>query len=494
MRRFKNGKYSLRALIAIMLTMTMLLSAVSLSFAEGSINDDTNKPYVPIADNTKTGYVYDEVTNGIISLDLDTGTITDQDIAKVIQDVNNGKDVSVRELIEKTNQPAEKTDPTNFPTTKDYNVNLDMYDRITDFYDLEYFEDGVQTRFKSGEVSVIVPETRGMKGSDLMVMIIDKETGEMYLVPPKRFNSRNGLLTIDAPCLGAYCVLHKVPIVVRNVDPDLYPDKELAEIIRNLPYNEVIGCEDFLKALGIENPGQLEVADGVTVNTADYSSAIALSDIAVELNREDFSYDLSAKFKANLYRGNDKVDWERILNYAGVDYDKSAIMEDDKNLTEIEPVKLENCFVYHVDAATREASIIYEPDVCWATFEELSKLEEQQIEEDDVLYWDVNDIDEQNVEDRKLQVEAEEEGGIKDLLVDEAYAAEPVDETYNNDEDVCIVINGDEYLGMGPFLLFMPIEKASFPWWILVLIGAAAVIIFAVAKKKKNDKDGQKEA
>lgn len=493
MMNSSKGSKKLRLLgILLIAVLTITMSSGAMVLAKSSINDNTNKPYVPGSGEwTVDGFDYMETYEGVIAVDPDTTSYDNKKVSDIVTDVNGGKNTSIQDIIDKIPQPEGKTDAKAFPTTKDFDVNLEMYDRLTDFMDVKYRKDGVNHDIDPGEVKILVPEAVGMRGSDLMVLVIDSKTGEMFLVPPNSFDSILGLLTFDMPCDGPACVLRRVPIVVRNVDPDRYPNKELAEIIRNLPDNEVLGCEEFLKATEADPYDTLEIADGVTVNTADYSSAIALSDVAVELSRTDFSYDLSAKFRANLYRGNDKVDWERILNYAGVKYDKQDIKADDRALTEFEPVKLNDCFVYHIDAATRDVSIIYEPTVCWSTYGDLMAEDEQKLEKDDFLYWDVDDIDAQNVKEKKLNLDDEEE--TSSLFAEEVYAAESVDDTFNNDEDVCLVINGDEYLGMGPFLLFMPNEAPGFPWWILLLValagGGGGYAYYR--KKNKNDKTEQ---
>lgn len=491
MCNYKNRKHAIRIAVVMLLSLSMLVASVAAVFAAKSINPHSDDPYVPGSGSYSGGeFIIDDNWEGTVSIGAETDKYKNRDVAGVVDDVNSGKDVSISDIINRTHQTGDKTDPSKFPTTDGYDVNLDMYDRITDFYELKYYSHGEFKDVKPGEATIAVPETVGMRGNDLMIMVINPDTGEIFLVPPKKFNGALGLITVDLPCLGPYCVLHRIPIVVRNVDPDRYPNKELADIIRKMPYNKVIECKDFLKDTEAKDYEKLEVADGVTVNTEDYSAAIALSDVAVELSRTDFSYDLSARFKANLYRGNDKVDWERILKYAGVKYDKDDVKKDDRNLTKIDPVKLNKCFVYHIDAATREVSIIYEPTVCWSTFGDLRSDKEEKITKDDILYWDVDDIDDQNVKDRKLNTDEEKTSSI---LADEVYAAETVDETYNNDEDVCIVINGDKYVGMGPFLLFMPKKAPGFPWWILLIIAAVAAGGYYIYRRNKKEKDENKQ-
>ena len=474
-----------RTVVVLVLAAAMVMATFTTAMAKKSINDDTNKPRV---DDSITGSGLYPLDDDLISTDVDTSKYDNKTVADVVEKVNGGTNLTPADIVDNIPQSDDKKDPENFPTEAGYDVNLKLYDRISDFYDIEYTYEGLNTDKKPGETKLVLPDTKGMKGSDLMIMLINTETGEIMLIPPTSFDSETGTITFDLPHVGAYCVLHKIPIVVRNVDPDLYPNEELGEQVAQLPDNEVIVLKDFLEAIEAEETDEIEVAEDIYVDTDKYSSAIALSDVAVQLSIDSFSYDLPTKFKANLFRGNDKVDWERILTYAGVEYDKDAILEDDEKLTEIEPVKLEDCFVYHVDATTREVSIIYEPTVCWSTYGELTQEKEEELTEDDIVYFDVDDIEAQNVEETKLNLDAEDEE--ESSVVEEVYAETELETALDaeaNDDDVCLVINGDHYIGMGPFLLMMPINEGGFPWWILLVIAAAGGGAYIYSKNKKKE-------
>lgn len=480
-------------ILVLTLIVALVSSAGLMAFARHSITNEKTKPVVPDSGIwSDGGFVIDEDWEGLVSVDPQTDKYKSKETAEVVEKVNGGANVKVEEVINYVPQPENKQNAESFPTTQGYDVNLKLYDRITDFYEIKYHKDGANNAVEPGEVTIEVPECVGMKGSDLMVLVLDSKTGEMYMIPLSEFDSETGTLKVDLPCTGAYCVCHKIPIVVRNVDPDRYPNKTLTKMIKSLPDDEVIECVDFLKHTGVKDTAQLEVDDNVFINPEDYSSAIALSDVAVKVGREDFDYDLTTRFKANLFRANDKVDWERILKYAGESYDKDDIIKDDKLLTEYEPIKLDDCFVYHIDAVTREVSIIYEPTICWDTYGHLTEQKSEDLSKDAVQYFDVDDIDPQNIEERKLKLEKEDENqsGLVKGLVDEVYAdTDELTVDTNTGEfdkdDVCIVLNGDEYLGMGPFLLFMPKHYFNFPWWILLVV-AALVGGYIYYRKRKN--------
>ncbi|MCQ2551633.1 MAG: hypothetical protein MJ146_05555, partial [Clostridia bacterium] len=460
-----NRKSAFKTLVAITLISAMVLTATFTVLAKSSINDNSNKPVVPNSGVwTPSGFEQDENWQGIVSVDVDPSKYEDKKVAKVVTEINNGASTKLVDLPGATEQTGAKANPETFPTTMDFDVDLRMYDRITDFYELKEFGKDI----KPGEVSIRIPSIVGMKGSDLMIIIFDAKTGEMYLVPPTDFNSELGLITVDLPCTGPYCVAHKIPIVVRNVDPDKYPNAILAEQIRSLPDDKIIECRDFLEATGVKDLEKLEVAKDVFIDPDDYSAAIALSDVAVRVGRDDFDYNLSSRFKANLFRGNDKVDWERILDYGNAKYDKKAILADDKELIKQDPIKLNKCFIYHIDAATHEVSIIYEPTVLWDTYGHIIETKMEDVSRDALQYFDVDDIDPQNDKDTRLKVEKDADKDTS-FLAQSVYAAgdEEYKESAMDEDDVCMIMQGDRYLGMGPFLLFMPKHSWSFPWWIL---------------------------
>ena len=519
-------KSTFKIAFALLLTIIMLSSDMTVCFAAGSINADTNKPVI----SPKSG-----LSDNLISTDVKIDEYKNEVVANVVSEVNNGADLTIAEIISQItsgdntggtqggststgslNQSGSGTSSNttkasdnltdvqkaaeSVKTTAGYDINLNLYDRITDFYDARYEIEGLDTDKTPGETKITVPECKGLEGSDLMILMINTETGEISLIAPTAFDSETGTITADIPGVGAYCVMHGLPIVTKDVQTEKYPDREVAEQVSKLSTTEVITLDTLLKATEVEpEDGLLEVAEGVFVDTSKYSSAIALSDVAVQRG-DDFDYNLSTTFKANLFRDNDKVDWERILDYAGIEYDASEIKEDTTRLTEFDSFQLKDSFVYHIDAATGQVSIIYEPYVCWAIYGELEYEQKERLAGNEVAaaetldtipqsaieYFDVSDIDVIDSEENNLVLDTTEKSNG---LISVAYA----DNIKGSEEDeLCIVINGDTYIGMGTFLLFLPIVDQAFPWWIVILAGAILIIsTFIIIIKRKDDDDDE---
>lgn len=455
-----------KTLPVIILSALMIMAMTVASFGLGSIGGGT---VTPSGQGT---------TNGFVSKDVNTDAYSSNEVKNVVSEINAGSDKTMEAILSSLPETKGKTDAEEFPTTADYDVNINLYDRITGFYEVNKVTNGTANAVGSGTVTVQAPTTVGMRASDLLVMVLDQTTGEMYIVPLKAFDKTTGTLTFDMPCQGPYSIVHKLPLVVKAVDTTKYLDADLAKAIAAIPTNKTISLTDYLEKTNADNTAKLTVADGVVVKPSDYVSVTALADLAV-VSEDGYTYDLNTKIKANLYRGNDKVDWEKILKDSGIEYDKAAIEKDPSKLEDIEPFVLKDSFVYHIDAKTGEVSIIYEPKISWTNYDKQQEATDKDLSKESVQYFNVDDIEEQNNADTKLI--SEEVSGLTDVFADKVYA-ETATDSY-----VCIVMQGDGYLGMGPFLLFMPKESgSSFPWWIiLIVVAAGALIGYLVFRKKK---------
>jgi len=153
-----------------------------------------------------------------------------------------------------------------------------------------------------------------------------------------------------------------------------------------------------------------------------------------------------------------------MLKYERIKYDKTAILKDDKELTKIDPFVLEDSFLYHIDAVTREVSIIWEPTICWETYGELTKNKEDKLESDDIQYFDVDDIDGQEIQEKKLVLddtdkEELETSSLVEEIIPSAYAADlildEIDEENNQalDEDAYLQFGGKYRYWKGDFVI-----------------------------------------
>ena len=91
-----------------------------------------------------------------------------------------------------------------------------------------------------------------------------------------------------------------------------------------------------------------------------------------------------------------------------------------------------------------------------------------------------------------IKAEAAEKEYTDDELNIVTFDVYDIDE--KNVEDLCMVMSSQDYLGMGPFILFMPKEETNCQWWWLLIILAILIIIYIIYKKRKDDKEENDKA
>ena len=465
--------------IAMMMIISASLGAVTTVYAAKSINDDTRDIVVVDGGENLPG------GEAIIDDNLNYDVISNDDVRDVVEKINGGDKVTPAETADFINQPDNKKNPEQFPTTNGLDVNLKLYDYITQFNNIEVSGTNQDVRIK-------VPATIGLKPTDIMVMYIDPKTGEISLIIPTEFDPETGEMIVKFPGSGIFALLQKIPIVVRNVHPDEYLNEDVADAVRSLPEDEFLELTDWLKAFNIDGD-KLEVADGKKIDISDYNSANYMADIAVQYSLIQYGYNLTTKVNAKLFQQLDDINYERILDYAGVKYDKDAVKEDRSNLEDIEPFVLKDSFIFHVDATTGETSLAYEPEICFKKTKDLTDYEIKIMNED--VHDETVEVPEENkTSDFNLFLEAyaaEADNGTDTEFNDDVLTWNVKDVDNDDDDEMNIVMKHDKYLGMGPFLLLMPKNPVShFPWWIiLVVLAAGGACYFYVKNKKQEDEE-----
>lgn len=466
------------SLLIVSFVFLFVLFTVSGALAADSISQRDLEPVV-----------YYSETGDVAIVPADPSAYPDKEVSNLVTEVNSGKPVSPAEIVERLKQEEGKQDAENFPLTTGETVNLELYDSLTGFYD---FGSIANTRATPGVVSFRLAETVGMRGEDLLILQIDPATGSVYLIPLTAFDPETGEMKVNFVNNGPFQVISKLRLVDRVIDPDRYPSKEVADVVRKLSADKYITLRDFLNAQGIQDKTlSFEAVDeatgksrNVTVNVDDYEAVTLLEDVALRLGVKDFGYDLSTKIKANLYQDLDRTNWTKILNYAKVDYDLNKVKKDPNLLMEVQPFTLKDAFIYHVDAATGEVSVVYEPTISFDTYDEEVGQE----------------IELQNNQDGQEAV-SETTSSIRDLFDDSVYAEmKPVDRDKvtwfdvddideDNTSNLNMVISGNGYLGMGPFILVThKVSAVDSLWWLWILLGVvvASGIGAFIYNKKKN--------
>lgn len=467
-------KKVLRTAIVIVMVIALTMTYSSISLGAGSINYHDNTPVI----------IHDpEDEGGIVVKEIDENQVDNEYVERLVED----EDITPAEIAEKLGK-----DPENVTTTYGLEINLELYDRITDFYNIgdiggeNTSEEGIEKN-----VTIQADAVIGLDISDFLIIVVNPDTGRLYLISPDEFDPETGVMKITLPSYGVFCIAQKIPIVVRDIHPEEYLNEDVATSVSKLAPEKYQELREWLEAFDIKDD-ELEIAPNVKIDVDDFDSATIIADVAVRLSKENFSYNLNTKVWGNLYQDINECNWTRVLDFAGVEYDKEKIRKDPTALTEIEPFILHDCFVYHVDADTGEVSIIYEPKINFEISDDMTGIDKQV----DNLLADEGDNKVNTNGTTKPTVGIKAEAAEKEYTDDElnivTFDVYDIDE--KNIEDLCMVMSSQDYLGMGPFILFMPKEETNCQWWWLLIILALLIIIYIIYKKRKDDKEENNKA
>ncbi|MCD7833306.1 MAG: hypothetical protein LUH00_04875 [Lachnospiraceae bacterium] len=408
----------------------------------------------------------------LIVQNADTSAYADQTVAEVVENFNDDNTTTtVKEVIE-----AIGVDTTTNQTTESGKVvNATLYEAITAFVDLAIKESDGSVHYNSnGSVTatVTIEAAKDREANNLLIIQIDPNNGKTYFVTIDELNSETGEVTATFPTLGAIALAEKVPIVVKNTSPELYDDEVTAEVIREFQEeSQDITLYDVLKSLTDKTDAydtdfielteelerilneQIEVAENVVIDVADYTSAMGFADMAIKYGKDEdgndtYSYNMGGSLIAEAYRDIEYVDWARIVTYGYEDYDIEAAEINSSLLTELEPFVLEDCFVMQINSVTGEINFIYEPVVYFTTLSELMEAETEA--ETEALTEAVTEV--VTEEETEAETEAFEDTSLLYWTVE--------DEDKVTDEETPVLAIQGEFENMGPFGVFMP-EKGT---------------------------------
>lgn len=306
-------------------------------------------------------------------------------------------------------------------------VNPTLYEQLTPFVDL-VIKDGNNVSYASNgqiKAKITVEAAKEMKKEDLLLMQVDATTGKVYFMPIEEFDPVTGEITATFPTLGPIALLKKVPVVVRDTDPDKYESEKAKELVTKFADEKKdIELSDVLDVLKEENetvPETVAIKDkeenDVEITVANYNSAMGFADLAIKQGQEDYLYDMDGTLEAKARRDLNDVDWERLVKEAYPEFDVEAAKADPSLLAELEPFTIPGSVILQVNPITGEEEYIYEPEISFAFAEE--EAAEDTKEADQENFWEVPDEDK------------EEDNVLPDLVLKA------------------------EYRSMGPFALFL---------------------------------------
>ena len=313
-------------------------------------------------------------------------------VAEIVKKANDDNTITTVKEILAGLKVDTKTE--EIKTTTGTTVNPTLYEQITPFVDLAIKENDKIIYETTGAIqaTITVEAAKEMKKKDVLLMQIDPNSGKVYFVAPEKLDSKTGEITATFQALGPVAVLKTVPVVVKDTDPEKYENEKVTEAITQFKdETKDVNLADVLNILTTEDTTAIQVADGVTINAADYSTAMGFADLAIKQG-EDYLYDMDGSLEAEANRDLASTDWQKLVQSVNPDYDIAAAEADPSLLTELEPFTIPGSFLMQINPVTGEAEYIYEPELYFALPNSDEDEEETEDDEEEVrTSWTVED-------------------------------------------------------------------------------------------------------
>ena len=281
-------------------------------------------------------------------------------------------------------------------------------------------------------------------------------------MPIEEFNPVTGEITATFPTLGPIALLKKVPVVVRDTDPDKYESEKAKELVTKFAEEKKdIELSDVLDVLKEENetvPETVTIKDkeenDVEITVANYNSTMGFADLAIKQGQEDYLYDMDGTLEAEARRDLNDIDWERLVKEAYPEFDVEAAKADPSLLAELEPFTIPGSVILQVNPITGEEEYIYEPEISFAFAEE-------EAAEDTTKAADADTTETADADTTETTAVAEQTAAKADSTAvgtedaDQENFWEVPDEDKEEDNVLPDLVLKAEYRSMGPFALFL---------------------------------------
>ena len=396
-------------------TIAALIAVLTVSMSTSVWAAKSISQIIPEAPVVITGNLTGNQT--LVVTNVNTSAYKNTTVAEVVKKANDDNTITtVKEVLAELKVDT-KTE--EIKTTTGTTVNPTLYEQITPFVDLAIKENDKITYETTGAIqaTITVEAAKEMKKKDVLLMQIDPNNGKVYFVAPEKLDSKTGEITATFQTLGPVAVLKTVPVVVKDTDPEKYENEKVTEAVTQFKdETKDVKLADVLNILTTEDTTAIQVADGVTINAADYSTAMGFADLAIKQG-EDYLYDMDGSLEAEANRDLASTDWQKLVQSVNPDYDIASAEADPSLLTELEPFTIPGSFLMQINPVTGEAEYIYEPE----------------------MYFALPNSDEEETEDDEEEVRT-------------GWTVE--DETAS--EDTPNLVIRAEFKSMGPFAIFLP--------------------------------------
>ena len=436
-----------------------LLAALTLSMAMNVWAAPSISQIIPenpqVVSGTLTGSQQLAVQNA------DPSAYADKNVADTVTWANDDNTVAtIKEILTRLGLDTKA----EFKDIFENKVNPTLYEQLTPFVDL-VIKDGNNVSYASNgqiKAKITVEAAKEMKKEDLLLMQVDATTGKVYFMPIEEFDPVTGEITATFPTLGPIALLKKVPVVVRDTDPDKYESEKAKELVTKFADEKKdIELSDVLDVLKEENetvPETVAIKDkeenDVEITVANYNSAMGFADLAIKQGQEDYLYDMDGTLEAEARRDLNDVDWERLVKEAYPEFDVEAAKADPSLLAELEPFTIPGSVILQVNPVTGEEEYIYEPEISFAFAEE-------EAAEDITKAADADATETADADTTETTAVAEQTAAKADSTAvsiedaDQKNFWKVPDEDKEEDNVLPDLVLKAEYRTMGPFALFL---------------------------------------
>ena len=371
-------------------TIAALIAVLTIGMSTSVWAAQSISQIIPEAPVVITGNLTGNQT--LVVANANTNAYKNTTVAEVVKKANDDNTITtVKEVLAELKVDT-KTE--EIKTTTGTTVNPTLYEQITPFVDLAIKENDKITYETTGAIqaTITVEAAKEMKKKDVLLMQVDPNNGKVYFVAPEKLDSKTGEITATFQTLGPVAVLKTVPVVVKDTDPEKYENEKVTEAITEFKdETKDVKLADVLNILTTEDTTAIQVADGVTINAADYSTAMGFADLAIKQG-EDYLYDMDGSLEAEANRDLASTDWQKLVQSVNPDYDIVAAEADPSLLTELEPFTIPGSFLMQINPVTGEAEYIYEPELYFALPNSEEDEEEKEDDAEEVRTgWNVED-------------------------------------------------------------------------------------------------------
>lgn len=315
----------------------------------------------------------------VIVQNANTGAYVNKDVAKVVEEVNNG---NTKVEINKVLTDLKVDTNSELKTEKNQIVNPTLYETITPFIDLAIQENNNISFKLDGEIEVTmtVEAVKGMDKKDLLILVLDPETGAVQFVSIDKLNKETGEVTATFSKLGAIAFLEKSPLVTKKVSPENYENEKVKAAAAELKDKKDLNLKELVSVLLGTEDEELVIGDK-TININDYVSPTGLMDIAIAMG-DEYQYNMSGEFDAKINKSIADIDWQSMVSGAFADFDVEAAAENPENLVELGEFTVDGSFLMQMNPVTGEAEYVQEPTLSFAYPEAETEVEEETAEEE----------------------------------------------------------------------------------------------------------------